>query len=354
MPVADYPTYCRMIDRAREKHFAYPAINVSSLTSANAVLKGLAESRSDGIIQVSTGGASFASGLSVKDMVLGAISIAEHVHRVADRYDIYVALHTDHCQAQLLDKFLIPLVAETERRRKAGVPNLFNSHMFDGSALPLKENLDIAVPLLERCLRNELILEVEAGVVGGEEDGIKAEGAPAEKLYSTPEDMLEVVRRLGAPEGARFLLAATFGNVHGVYKPGHVRLKPSILKAGQDAVEKKYGKGRRLDLVFHGGSGSLLEEIREAVDYGVVKMNIDTDTQYAFTRAIADHILKNYDGVLKIDGEVGSKKAYDPRTYLSLAEVSMAERVKLAVAALRGTGTTICDENRTGPVQSGH
>ncbi len=342
MPVADYKTYCKMLDRAREGRFAYPAINVSSLTTANAVLKGLAAAGSDGIIQVSTGGAAFASGTSVKDMVLGAISLAEHVHRVADRYNVIVALHTDHCQAQVLDTFLVPLVAETERRRKAGLPNLFNSHMFDGSALPLKENLDIAVPLLERCHRSELILEVEAGVVGGEEDGVKAEGAPAEKLYTTPEDMLEVARRLGAVKGARFLLAATFGNVHGVYKPGHVKLKPTILRDGQDAVEKAYGKEARFDLVFHGGSGSLLEEIHEAIDYGVVKMNIDTDTQYAFTRAIADHMFRNYDGVLKVDGEVGNKKTYDPRSYLALAEASMAERVKAAVVALRATGTSLC------------
>ncbi|NSW86726.1 MAG: class II fructose-bisphosphate aldolase [Syntrophobacteraceae bacterium] len=341
MPVADYQTYCKMLDRARENHFAYPAINVSSLTTANAVLKGLTESRSDGIIQVSTGGAAFASGSSVKDMVLGAISIAEHVHRVADRYGIYVALHTDHCQAQVLDSFLIPLVEETERRRRAGLPNLFNSHMFDGSALPLKENLDITVPLLERCHRNQLILEVEAGVVGGEEDGIKAEGAPAEKLYTTTGDMIEVARRLGAVQGARFLLAATFGNVHGVYKPGHVKLKPSILKDGQDAVVKEFGKDARFYLVFHGGSGSLPEEIHEAIDYGVVKMNIDTDTQYAFTRAIADHMFRYYDGVLRVDGEVGNKKNYDPRSYLAMAEASMAERVKVAVTALRGINTTL-------------
>ncbi|MGV8075194.1 MAG: class II fructose-bisphosphate aldolase [Syntrophobacteraceae bacterium] len=341
MPVADYKTYCKMLDRAKEGRFAYPAINVSSLTTANAVLKGLSESRSDGIVQVSTGGAAFASGSTVKDMVLGAISIAEHVHRVAARYDITVALHTDHCQAQILDTFLFPLVAETERRRNLGLPNLFNSHMFDGSALPLKENLDIAVPLLERCHRSELILEVEAGVVGGEEDGVKAEGAPAEKLYTTPEDMLEVHRRLGAIKDARFLLAATFGNVHGVYKPGQVKLKPSILKDGQDAVEKAYGKEARFYLVFHGGSGSLPQEIHEAIDYGVVKMNMDTDTQYAFTRAIADHMLKNYDGVLKVDGEVGNKKKYDPRVYLGMAEAAMAERVKEAVNALRGVGTAM-------------
>ena len=343
MPVADYQTYCRMLDNARERRFAYPAINVTSLTTANAVLKGLAESGSDGIIQVSTGGAAFASGTSVKDMVLGAISIAEHVHRAAERYPIYVALHTDHCQADKLDRFVLPLVAETERRRAAGLPNLFSSHMFDGSALPLKENMDIAVTLLERFRKSELILEIETGVVGGEEDGIKAEASA--KLYTTPEDTLEVARRFNAVSGARYLLAATFGNVHGVYKPGHVKLKPSILKDCQDAVEKAYGSKARFDLVFHGGSGSSVEDIREAIDYGVVKMNIDTDTQYAFTRAVADHVLKNYDGVLKIDGEVGNKKAYDPRTYLSLGEDALARRVQQAVNDLRSVGTTLFASN---------
>ncbi|MDD2336723.1 MAG: class II fructose-bisphosphate aldolase, partial [Geobacteraceae bacterium] len=293
----------------------------------------------DGIIQVSTGGAAFASGSSVKDMVLGAISLAEHIHRVAERYSVYVALNTDHCQADKLHSFVLPLVEETERRRAASLPNLFSSHMFDGSALPLKENLDIAVPLLERFRKNDLILEIETGVVGGEEDGIKAEASA--KLYTTPEDTLEAARRLNAVEGARYLLAATFGNVHGVYKPGHVALKPSILKDCQDAVERMYGIGSRFDLVFHGGSGSSPEEIREAISYGVIKMNIDTDTQYAFTRPIADHIFKNYDGVLKVEGDVGRKKAYDPRTYLTLAEASLAERVKQAVSNLGGTGTTI-------------
>lgn len=339
MPVADHATYCEMFDRARKGKFAYPAINVSSLTTANAVLKGLAESRSDGIIQVSTGGAAFASGAVVKNMALGAVSIAEHVHRVAERYPVYVALHTDHCQADKLDKFVIPLVEETERRRAAGKPNLFNSHMFDGSALPLKENLDIAAKLLERFRKNDLILEIEAGVVGGEEDGVKATAAA--KLYTTPEDTLEVARRLNGVPGARYLLAATFGNVHGVYKPGHVKLKPSILKDCQDAVVNKFGEAARFYLVFHGGSGSELRDIHEAVDYGVVKMNIDTDTQYAFTRAIADHFFKNYDGVLKVDGEVGNKKAYDPRSYLTLAETALAERVKQAVNELRSAGTTM-------------
>jgi fructose-bisphosphate aldolase class II len=331
-----------MLGRAMENRFAYPAINVTSLTTANAVLRGLAESRCDGIVQVSTGGGAFASGSSVKDMALGAISIAEHVHRVAERYDIHVALHTDHCQADKLESFVIPLIEETEKRRAAGMPNLFNSHMFDGSALSLHENLDVALPLLERCHKNEIVLEIEVGVVGGEEDGVSGEGA-AEKLYTSPEDMLQAARRMNEVKGARYLVAATFGNVHGVYKPGHVKLRPSILKDGQEALEEAYGKEGLFYLVFHGGSGSSLEEIREALDYGVVKMNIDTDTQYAFTRPIADHMLRNYDGVLKVDGEVGNKKTYDPRVYLQSAEESMAERVKQAAEDLRGTGTTLAD-----------
>jgi fructose-bisphosphate aldolase class II len=337
MPVADYAKYCEMLDRARHGRFAYPAVNVTSLSTVNAVLKGLAESKSDGIIQVSTGGGAFASG--VKDMALGAISIAEHVHRVAARYPIYVALHTDHCQADKLDTFVLPLVEETERRRKAGQPNLFNSHMFDGSALPLKENLDIAAKLLERFKSNDLVLEIEVGVVGGEEDGIKASASA--KLYTTPEDTLEVAKRLNAVQGARYLLAATFGNVHGVYKPGHVKLKPSILKDCQDAVVAKLGEDARFYLVFHGGSGSTIEEIHEALNYGVVKMNIDTDMQYAYTRAVADHFFRRYDGVLRIDGEVGDKKAYDPRAYLAAAEKAMAERVKQAETELRSAGTTL-------------
>jgi fructose-bisphosphate aldolase class II len=327
-----------MLDRARRGKFAYPAVNVTSLTTANAVLKGLADSKSDGIIQVSTGGGAFASGAGIKDMAFGAISIAEHVHRAAARYPIYVALHTDHCQADKLDTFVMPLVEETERRRAAGQPNLFSSHMFDGSALPLADNLAIAVKLLERFKRSDLILEIETGVVGGEEDGIKASAAA--KLYTTPEDTLEVARLLN-PIGARYLLAATFGNVHGVYKPGHVKLKPSILKDCQDAVAGKFGEAARFYLVFHGGSGSDLRDIHEALDYGVVKMNVDTDMQYAFSRAIAGHFFKNYDGVLRVDGEVGNKKAYDPRSYLGFAEAAMAERVKQSAVELRSAGTTM-------------
>ncbi|MCB2184174.1 MAG: class II fructose-bisphosphate aldolase [Desulfobulbaceae bacterium] len=340
MPVADYDIYCRMLESARDGKFAYPALNVTSLTGVNAVLRGLAESGSDGIIQVSTGGAAFVSGQALKDMALGAAAIAEYVHKAAAYYDIYVALHTDHCQPHVLDTFVVPLIVKTERRRAAGLPNLFTGHMFDGSTLPLSENLDIAVPLLDRCHRNKLILEIEVGAVGGEEDDLTGEDNAA-KLYSTPDDLLEAARRLSEIREARFLVAATFGNVHGVYKPGHVKLRPSVLKDGQKALESKFGKEGRFLLVFHGGSGSSLEEIHEAIDYGVVKMNIDTDMQYAFTRPIADHMFKNYDGVLKVDGEVGRKKAYDPRSYLVMAENAMTERVRQVVRQLRAEGTTL-------------
>lgn len=341
MPVVDYKKYCEMLDNAKKNKFAYPAINVTSEVTANAVLEALAEMKSDGIIQVSTGGGEFASGQMIKDSALGAISIAQHVHLVAEKYDINVALHTDHCQAKKVDSFIRPLLAESRKRVQAGLKPLFNSHMFDGSELPLKENMDIAVELLKECAELGIILEVEAGVVGGEEDGVSNEGAPAEKLYTTPADMVEVYRRLSEVKGARFMFAATFGNVHGVYKPGNVKLKPTILKDGQAALAEKFGKETSFDLVFHGGSGSSLEEIRETLEYGVIKMNVDTDTQYAFTRPLVDHFFKNYDGVLKVEGEVGNKKMYDPRTYLKKSETSMKDRVKEAVKDLRGEGTTL-------------
>ena len=277
-------------------------------------------------------------------MVLGAISIAEHVHRVAERYPIHVALHTDHCQADKLDTFVMPLVEETERRRAAGRPNLFNGHMFDGSALPLegepRHRREAA-----RALREERPHPRNRSRRRRRRGGRRPASAAA-KLYTTPEDTLEVARRLNAVQGARYLLAATFGNVHGVYKPGHVKLKPSILKDCQDAVVEAFGEAARFYFVFHGGSGSELRDIHEALDYGVVKMNVDTDMQYAFTRAIADHFFKNYDGVLKVDGEVGNKKAYDPRSYLALAEQAMAERVKRAATELRSAGTAMVHVSR--------
>ena len=339
MPVADYQTYCKMLDNAKEKKFAYPAINVSSLATANAALQAFAEAKSDGIVQVSTGGGEFASGQAVKNSALGAISLAQHVHLMAEHYNVFIALHTDHCQPKKVDPFMRPLIEETAKRRAQGLPNLFNSHMFDGSELPLGENMKIARELMEVCAANEIILEVEAGVVGGEEDGVDHGDLPNEKLYTTPEDMLEVYEQLSSL--GRFMFAATFGNVHGVYKPGNVKLKPTILRDGQEAVIGKHGAAASLDLVFHGGSGSTLDEIHETLEYGVIKMNIDTDTQYAFTRPIVDHMLRKYDEVLKVESEVGNKKAYDPRAYLKLAETGMKQRIMDACNDLRSTGTSL-------------
>jgi len=340
MPIVNYQKYCEMLNKAKAGKYAFPAINVSNTDTMNAAIEGFAEAQSDGLIQVSTGGGAHASG-NLKDMVLGAICLAEHAHRIADGYDVNIALHTDHCQTDKIDTFLKPLIAETTRRRAEGKPNLFCSHMYDGSELPLDQNMAHCVPLLELCGDNEIILEVEAGVVGGEEDGIDHSDAPSEKLYTTPEDMVAVHEALSGVKGARFMFAATFGNVHGSYKPGAVKLKPEILREGQAAVVAKYGQEAHFDLVFHGGSGSELSQIRETLNDGVIKMNVDTDTQYEFTRPVVDHIMKNYDGVLKIDGEIGAKKLYDPRAYLKLARAGMAKRVARACEDLRCAGKTL-------------
>jgi fructose-bisphosphate aldolase class II len=336
MPIATPEIYAQMLDRAKQQGFAYPAINVTSSQTLNAALKGFADAESDGIVQISTGGAEYLSGQAVKNMVVGASALAEFAHVVADRYPIHVALHTDHCPKDKLDAYMRPLVAISRERVQHGQEPLFQSHMWDGSAVPLKENLEIASELLEQCAAARIIMEMEIGVVGGEEDGIV--GEINEKLYTTAEDALATAEALGLGERGRYILAATFGNVHGVYKPGHVKLRPIVLKEIQDAVGQKYGMEKPFDLVFHGGSGSALEEIREAIGYGVVKMNVDTDTQYAFTRPIADHMFKNYDGVLKVDGDVGSKKAYDPRSWGKAGEAGMTQRVTHACEDLLSAG----------------
>lgn len=339
MPVVNFSQYQKMIEAARKGQYAYPAINISSSSTANAAIEAFEAEGSDGIVQVSTGAGEFASGQGSKDAVVGAIALAHHIRRIADQKKVFIAIHTDHCPPKKVNNFLIPLIEETERLRAQGRPNLFNSHMFDGSELPLDENMKLATELHQRCHASEIILEVEAGVVGGEEDGVNNEGLPADKLYTTPHDMVEVARCL--QKIGPFLFAATFGNVHGVYKPGNVQLKPSILKEGQQAVVKEFGEDALLNLVFHGGSGSSLEEIHETLRYGVVKMNIDTDTQYAYTRAVADFMLKNYDQVFKLDGEVGSKKHYDPRAWMKVAEKSMQERIQQACKDLKSSGRSI-------------
>ncbi len=336
MPIATPEVYAQMLDRAKEQGFAYPAINVTSSQTLNAALRGFADAGSDGIVQVSTGGAEYLSGAKVKDMVTGAVALAEFARTVAAKYPVNIALHTDHCPKDKLDSYVRPLLQISKERVARGVDPLFQSHMWDGSAIPLPENLQIAAELLRECAAAHVVLELEIGVVGGEEDGVV--GALNEKLYSTPEDALATAEVLGLGEQGRYMLAATFGNVHGVYKPGHVKLRPAILKEIQEAVGARYGVQKPFNLVFHGGSGSDLADIRDAIGYGVVKMNVDTDTQYAFTRPVAGYMFAHYDGVLKIDGEVGDKKAYDPRSWGKAAEEGMAARVVHACDDLMSAG----------------
>ncbi|MCX4994971.1 class II fructose-bisphosphate aldolase [Streptomyces longwoodensis] len=339
MPIATPEVYNEMLDRAKAGKFAYPAINVTSTQTLHAALRGFAEAESDGIIQISTGGAEFLGGQYSKDMVTGAVALAEFAHIVAEKYPVTVALHTDHCPKDKLDGYVRPLLAISEERVKAGRNPLFQSHMWDGSAETLADNLAIAQELLALAAAAKIVLEVEITPTGGEEDGVSHE--INDSLYTTVDDAIRTAEALGLGEKGRYLLAASFGNVHGVYKPGNVVLRPELLKELADGVAAKFGKQNPFDFVFHGGSGSTEQEIATALENGVVKMNIDTDTQYAFTRPIADHILKNYDGVLKVDGEVGSKKTYDPRTWGKLAEASMAARVLEATQHLRSAGTKI-------------
>ena len=336
MPIATPEVYAAMLDGAKAGQYAFPAINVTSSQTLNAAIAGFAEAESDGIVQVSSGGAEYLSGPSIKDMVTGSVALAAYAHEVAKKYDVNIALHTDHCPANKLDGFVRPLLAISRERVLHGGEPLFQSHMWDGSAVPLDENLQIARELLELSAAAKIILEIEVGVVGGEEDGVV--GEINDKLYTTPEDALAMVAALGLGENGRYMAALTFGNVHGVYKPGNVKLRPEILQAAQQAVAAKYGHEKPLDLVFHGGSGSLAAEIADAVSYGVVKMNVDTDTQYAFTRPVADHMLRNYDGVLKVDGEVGNKKQYDPRVWGKAAEAGLAARVVQACQNLSSAG----------------
>jgi fructose-bisphosphate aldolase class II len=339
MPIATPDTYAAMLDKAKSEAFAFPAINVSSSQTLHAALQGFADAESDGIIQISTGGAEYLSGPNVKHMVTGSLAFAAFAHEVAANYPVNIALHTDHCPQDKLDGFVRPLLAASVERVKNGENPIFQSHMWDGSAVPLDENLLIAAELLEQAAQAKVILEIEVGVVGGEEDGVV--GAIDEKLYTTPEDALATVAALGIGDKGRYLTALTFGNVHGVYKPGNVKLRPEILKQAQEAVVDKLGLApgsRPFDLVFHGGSGSHPEEIAAAVSYGVVKMNVDTDTQYAFTRPVARHMFTKYDGVLKVDGEVGDKKAYDPRAWGKAAEAGMAARVVEACENLNSVG----------------
>ncbi|MCU1470132.1 MAG: class fructose-bisphosphate aldolase [Glaciihabitans sp.] len=337
MPVATPEQYAEMLDKAKSHGFAYPAVNVSSSSTINAVLQGLSEAESDGIIQVTTGGADYFAGQTVKNRASGALAFAAFVTEVAKNYPVTVALHTDHCPKDALDGFVLPLLAASEAEVRAGRNPIFQSHMWDGSSVPLEENIRIAEDLIKRTRAINAILEVEIGVVGGEEDGVSHD--INEHLYTTLDDAIALVDALGFGEQGRYMAALTFGNVHGVYKPGNVKLRPELLGDIQAGLQKKYNTGAKpLDLVFHGGSGSTDAEIAEAVANGVVKMNIDTDTQYAYSRSIADTVLRNYDGFLKVDGEVGNKKIYDPRAWGKIAETAMAARVVEATKQLGSAG----------------
>jgi fructose-bisphosphate aldolase class II len=339
MPVASPDQYLEMLDRAKKGGFAYPAINVSSSQTLNAALAGLVEAGSDGIIQVTTGGGDYWSGPTIKNMATGAAAMAAFTREVAKNYGITIALHTDHCAKNQLDAFVRPLISISEERVRSGLDPLFNSHMWDGSAVPMGENLEIAKEMLKLTSNIGAVLEIEVGVVGGEEDGV--EGGMGEHLYTTPADGLATAEALGLGENGRYMVALTFGNVHGVYKPGNVKLRPELLGEIQSAVGAKYGKTNPFDLVFHGGSGSTTAEIEEAVRHGVIKMNIDTDLQYAFTRGVAGHMFSNYDGVLKIDGEVGNKKFYDPRAWGKVAEAAMSVRVVETAKQLGSAGKSM-------------
>lgn len=340
MPIATPEKYAEMLENAKAKGFAYPAINVTSSQTLNAAIQGFAEAGSDGIIQASTGGAAYWSGSSKKNMVKGALAMAAYARVVADQYDVNIALHTDHCPKDKLDEYVLPLLEETEKAIARGEDPIYNSHMWDGSAIALDENLEIAAQLIERTSKNHQVLEVEIGAVGGEEDGV--EGAIDDSLYTTVEDAIKTVEAIGLGEKGTYMAALTFGNVHGVYKPGNVHLRPELLKEIQGEISKKYGTDEKpFYLVFHGGSGSTEQEIADAVAYGVVKMNIDTDTQYAYSRPVVGHMFANYDGVLKVDGEVGNKKLYDPRVWGAKAEAGMAARVVEAAQQLGSVGTSI-------------
>jgi len=339
MAIATPESYNAMLDAAKAGSYAFPAINVTSSSTVTAAIQGFAEAESDGIIQVSIGGAQYASGGTIKDQVLGSVALAAFAREVAAAYGVTIALHTDHCHAQYVDSWLRPLLAISTERVARGEQPLFVSHMFDGSSVPLEENLELSEELLELSQAARTVLEIEIGVVGGEEDGHAAE--INEKLYTTTEDGLATVERLGLGEKGRYLTALTFGNVHGVYKPGAVKLRPELLGDIQREVGAKVGKDNPFDLVFHGGSGSTAEEIATAVSHGVIKMNVDTDTQYAYTRPVADYMLKNYAGVLKVDGEIGDKKTYDPRAWSKVAEAGMAARIVEAAQQLGSAGKKI-------------
>jgi fructose-bisphosphate aldolase class II len=341
MPVATPEQYVQMLDRALAEGFAFPAVNVTSSQTLNGILHGLADARSDGIVQISVGGARYLGG---GDALAGARAFAAMTRELAAGLDVLVAVHSDHAPPDAVDGFLRPLLAESARRHARNEPPLFSSHMFDGSTLPLTENLALSRELLGLAARVGSVLEVEVGIVGGEEDGIRGPEGARSQLYTTTADLMRTAEVLGTGEHGRYLLAATFGNMHGVHAAGHVHLRPGILRDGQEALASAHA-GARFAYVFH-GSGSPADKVREAIAAGVVKINLDTNAQYAFTRAIADHIFTNYDGALKVDGGIGRKGAYDPRAWGAKAESALAAHTAAVAEQFGSAGRSLLSGRR--------
>jgi fructose-bisphosphate aldolase class II len=324
---------------AKKNGFAIPAVNVVSTDSVNAVLEAAKNSNSPVIIQFSNGGAAFYAGKALsneneKAAIAGAISGAEHVHRMAELYGVPVILHTDHAAKKLLP-WIDGLMDAGEKYYKEHGKPLYSSHMLDLSVEPIEDNIEISKKYLERMSKIGMTLEIELGVTGGEEDGVDNTDIDSSKLYTQPEEVAYAYEELSKISD-RFTVAAAFGNVHGVYKPGNVKLSPIILKNSQDYIQKKYNTGDKpVNFVFHGGSGSSHDEIREAISYGVIKMNIDTDTQWAFWDGVRKYEAKNHD---YLQGQIGNpegedkpnKKFYDPRKWLREGELSMVARLKVA------------------------
>jgi fructose-bisphosphate aldolase class II len=335
---------------AKQKGFALPAINVTSSSTVNAVMETAAKLNAPVIIQFSNGGSHYFAGKGLSNdneqaAILGAISGAKHVHALAEAYGATVILHTDHCAKKLLPWIDGLLDAGEQFYKETGKP-LFSSHMIDLSEEPLSENLEICQHYLRRMAAMDMTLEIELGITGGEEDGVDNTDVDNAKLYTQPEEVAEAYQALLAVS-PRFTIAASFGNVHGVYKPGNVQLTPVILKNSQDYIQEKFGTGPNpVDFVFHGGSGSTLEEIREAIGYGVIKMNIDTDLQYAFTEGVRDYItakiaylrtqIGNPEGA-----DIPNKKHYDPRKWLREGELTFIERLSASFADLNNINTLL-------------
>ena len=346
--VATGDTVQEIFKLAKEKSFALPAANVISSSTINAVLETAKELNAPVIIQFSNGGAHFNAGKGLsnegqKAAIAGAVAGAKHVHEMAKAYDVPVILHTDHCAKKLLPWIDGLLDAGEAHYKEHGVP-LFSSHMIDLSEEPIEENIEISKRYLERMSKIGMTLEIELGITGGEEDGVDNTDVDSSKLYTQPEEVAYAYEEL-LKVSPRFTVAASFGNVHGVYKPGNVKLTPKILDNSQKYIEEKYSTGHNpVDFVFHGGSGSSLEEIREAIGYGVIKMNIDTDLQYAYMAGVRDYMSEKKD---YLRGQIGNpegddvpnKKFYDPRKWVRLGEESFKERLKQAFEDLNNVNT---------------